>query len=83
MDCVRDAVDRITVKVPQMQFFDVDVVVLGLLCEHAVTSSSSPGMEVETLLESVEVPQLQFIDVFFRGGDRGVPCHRSWILLWR
>ena len=27
----RAAVDRITVKVPQIQFLDVDVVVLGLL----------------------------------------------------
>ena len=33
-------------------------------CEHAVTSSSSPAVRVETLLKSVEIPQLQFIDVW-------------------
>ena len=83
----RAAMDRITVKVPQIQFFDVNVVVLGplsvnmqrqvpavlvwgsrqcrILWKFRGCCSSTfvlGGFWVETLLKSVEVPQLLFVD---------------------
>ena len=59
----RAAMDRITAHVPQIQFFDVDVVVLGLLSVKMQRQVlSSPGVGVEIVQNTVEVPQLLFID---------------------